>query len=133
MKKFLIVFMMLVGFVVSANAEILTFKTTGYYERTHYSWGWGSWSNKQSSNMNIVINLNTDVVTIYSPRTQVYRIYQHAGNYTDSDGDYTMEYKFYDQDGDRGTMRLVIRRSGNSQIYIDFANVSWAYDVYRTN
>ena len=83
--------------------------------------------------MNIIINLNTDVVTIYSPRTQVYRIYEYSGTTRDSDGDVTATFYFYDQDNDRGTMRLVIRANGQSQLYIDFANVMWAYDVYRTN
>lgn len=131
MKRILFTLFLLFSFTLISNAQIMQFKTTGYYERTHYSWGWGNWSSKKDSNMNITINLSTDVITIYSPRTQIYYIYQYNGTYTDSDGDTTAEYKFYDQDSDRGTMRLVIRRNGKSQIYIDFANISWAYDVYR--
>ena len=83
--------------------------------------------------MNIVINLNNDVVTIYSPKTQIYSIYKYLGTKKDSDGDITMTYKFYDQDLDFGNMRLMIRKNGQSQIYIDFSNISWAYDVIRTN
>ena len=132
MKK-LFIFILFVFNIVAINAQILTFRTTGYYERQKYDWGWGNWSSKQASNMNIIINLNTDVVTIYSPRTQVYRIYEYSGTTKDSDGDVTATFYFYDQDNDRGTMRLVIRANGQSQLYIDFANVMWAYDVYRTN
>ena len=83
--------------------------------------------------MNIIINLNNDVVTIYSPKTQIYNIYKYIGTKKDSDGDITMTYKFYDQDLDFGNMRLMIRKNGQSQIYIDFSNISWAYDVIRTN
>ena len=133
MKKFFVLIVLFLGIAISVNAQVQTYRTTGYYEKKLYSWGWGSWSSKQQSNMNIVINLNTDVVTIYSPRTQVYRIYEYSGTTRDSDGDVTATFYFYDQDNDRGTMRLVIRANGQSQLYIDFANVMWAYDVYRTN
>lgn len=131
MKKFLFLLLILFGIALTSSAQVQNFRTTGYYERTHYSWGWGSWSSRKSSNMLITINLSTDIITIYSPRKQTYYIYQYVDTYRDSDGDLTAEYKFYDQDGDRGTMRLVVRSSGKSQIYIDFANISWAYDVYR--
>ena len=132
MKK-LFIFILFIFNIVAINAQILTFRTTGYYERQKYDWGWGNWSSKQASNMNIVINLNNDVVTIYSPTTQIYNIYKYIGTKKDSDGDITMTYKFYDQDLDFGNMRLMIRKNGQSQIYIDFSNISWAYDVIRTN
>ena len=133
MKNFLLTIILFLSVFVTANAQVQTYRTTGYYEKHLYSWGWGSWSDKKVTYMNIVINLTTDVVTIYSSRTQVYRIYQYSGTTRDNDGDTTATFKFIDQDNDRGTMRLVIRASGQSQIYIDFANVMWAYDVYRTN
>lgn len=133
MKKFIILTVLFLGIAISANAQVQTYRTTGYYEKKLYSWGWSNWSSKQQSNMNIVVNMNTDVVTIYSPRTQVYRVYEYLGTVRDSDGDTTVSLKFIDQDNDRGTMRLVIRANGQSQIYIDFANIMWAYDVYRTN
>ena len=132
MKK-LFIFILFVFNIVAINAQILKFRTTGYYERQKYDWGWENWSSKQASNMNIVINLNNDVVTIYTPKTQIYNIYKYIGTKKDSDGDITMTYKFYDQDLDFGNMRLMIRKNGQSQIYIDFSNISWAYDVIRTN
>ena len=41
--------------------------------------------------------------------------------------------KFYviDQDYDRGSIRLRVERNGNSQIYVDFSNVAWVYNVVR--
>ncbi len=131
MKRLLFLLMLFIS--ITCNAQVWRFKTTGYYQRALTSYGWSDWSNCQYSNMNITINLGTDVITIYSPKRQTYYIYKHSRTYTDSDGDTTAEYKFYDQDGDRGTLRLVVRSNCKSQIYIDFANVSWAYDVYRIN
>ena len=98
MKKFLVLIVLFLGIAISVNAQVQTYRTTGYYEKKLYSWCW-----------------------------------EYSGTTRDSDGDVTATFYFYDQDNDRGTMRLVIRANGQSQLYIDFANVMWAYDVYRTN
>lgn len=34
-----------------------------------------------------------------------------------------------DQDGDRGTLRFRKQNNGVNQIYIDFKNVQWVYNV----
>lgn len=52
-------------------------------------------------------------------------------NFYDTDGDYNMVYKFVDQDGDRGTMKLLMRANGQSEIYIMFNNVKRCYIVER--
>lgn len=130
MKKILVLLMLMIC-VVTASAQVLNFRTTSYTYKEKTSYGWTRWAPYESSNMKVTINLNTDLVTIYSPRTQYYKIISYDGTYTDSDGDQTAKYRFYDQDGDFGTIRLVVRRSGKSEIYIDFANVMWVYSVIR--
>ena len=85
--------------------------------------------------MTLVINLNTDVITIYSPRIQVYQVYGMANNgnaYRDSSGGTNIKFYVIDQDGDRGEVRLRIERNGNSQIYVDFNNVAFVWNVVRT-
>lgn len=122
-------------FFVSAvcSAQVLNFKTTAYASTTYNSYyqKWNKWSSWEDSDMLLTINLNNDRVTIYSPVTQLYVIYKHVGNYYDSDGDYNMVFKFIDQDSDYGTMRLLQRTSGASEIYVEFANVKWCYRVIR--
>lgn len=131
MKKIL-VFLMLTICVVTASAQVLNFRTTSYTYKENHGYGWTNWAPYESSNLKVTMNLNTDMVTIYSPKTQYYKITSYDGAYTDSDGDKTIKYRFIDQDGDYGTMRLVMRRSGKSEIYIDFANIMWVYSVIRT-
>lgn len=130
MKKFLTMLVLMIT-TISASAQVLNFRTTSYTHKEKTSYGWTEWAPYEYSNMRVAINLDTDIVTIYSPRTQYYKIISYDGTYTDSDGDQTARYKFYDQDGDRGIMRLVVRRSGKSEIYIDFANIMWVYSVVR--
>ena len=131
MKRILITLMLLSVFCFS-YAQTYTYRTTEFAYKQMNSYGrWSDWTPWEDSDMYITINFDTDVVKIYSPVTQTYRITQYIRNYTDSSGGTQAEYKFIDQDGDYGNMRLRIERNGNSQIYIDFANIMWVYNVKR--
>lgn len=131
MKNFLLIlFMTIVGFTC-ANAQVLHFRSDAYCQKYQTSYGWTNWSDWEKCNVSITINTNTDQVIIYSNKTQRYQIVEYTGNYTDS-GAQCCDFRFYDQDGDRGTMTLVVKPSGQSEIYIRFANIQWAYIVHRT-
>lgn len=132
MKKFLLICLLAVIGVISANAQTWTFRTIGYSQKELKSYGWTSWSKWYDSNMTITMDLNRDIVTVYSPKTQKYKIIDYSDPYMDS-GAQCVDYHFIDQDGDKGTMSLVMKPSGQSEIYIRFANVQWAYVVVRTN
>lgn len=67
---------------------------------------------------------------IYSDLPQRYKIVDVSAPYMES-GAECIDFKFYDQDADRGTMTLCQKTSGQSEIYIRFANVQWAYIVRR--
>ena len=124
---------MLIGIGLSSNAQVQYYRTTAFACKTTNAYGnWTDWTDWEYSNMTITINLNNDVVKIYSPTTQTYRITQYLRNFTDNSGGKQIEFKFIDQDGDRGHMRLRVESNGNSQIYIEFANCMWVYNVVRT-
>lgn len=125
MKKFIIILLLFVS--IPTFGQVLTYRTTAYAAKARG----GEWSAWQNSNMRLVINMNTDVVTIYSPKVQVYSIYKNVSNYYDSDGDCNMVFKFRDQDGDYGTLRLLQRLNGASEVYIEFSNIRWCYRVIR--
>lgn len=130
MKKFIIA--ILICFTTfAASAEVLKFRTTSYTYKTNNGYRWSDWKPYQNSNMLVAIDLSNDIVVIDSPKRQIYTVYSYEGSYTDRDGDTTIVFKFVDQDGDYGKMRLVQRRSGKSEIYIDFANIIWVYSVIR--
>ena len=132
MKKFIFIFLMIFGFVISSQAQIQYYKTTSFAEAKIYNgtYYWGDW---QSSNMVLTINLNTDVITIYSPKTQVYKVYKTGNVFTDSKDGKQVTFYVIDQDYDKGTVRLRIESNGNSQVYIDFLNCAWCYNVIRTS
>lgn len=135
MKKYLLLLIAMLTISVSSFAQIQTYRTTAFAQAKVYNgrYVWGDWEN---SNMTIAINLSTDVITIYSPITQIYRVYAMYNNgnaYYDSDGGRNVKFYVIDQDGDKGEIRLRIEKNGNSQLYVDFKNVAWVYNLVRTS
>lgn len=134
MKKILMIFMLACMSILPTIAETQWYRTTAFAQASIYggSYHWGDW---ESSNMNISINLSTDVITIYSPSKQVYYVYGSYNNgnmYTDNNGGRNIKFYVIDQDNDKGEIRLRIESNGNSQIYVDFKNIAWVYNVVRT-
>ena len=133
MKKLLLSLFCL--FSLTLSAQIQKYRTTQFAIASVTN-GRYSWSDWESSNLYLYINLDTDQITIYSTSIQIYQIYSayNKGNaYLDSEGGKTIKFNVIDQDLDKGTVRLRIDREGNSQVYIDFADVAWVYNVVRTN
>lgn len=117
---------------VTFAQNIITFTATSYaVANVNTRTGYYSWSDWERCNVHIVFDLVNDVITIYSNSPQQYRILTNGENIYDKDGGEQVKYKVIDQDNDRGTLRLRVERNGNSQLYVDFNNVAWCYNVTR--
>lgn len=131
-----IIFMTLVMFLTMSigtlkaniNDNVQYYKAYQYTQKMSYESEFDDWT---TVNIPIVFNLTTDQIIIYSQRTQTYYIYKYE-TYTSNEGLNAIRFYFVDQDVDKGTCRLLIRKDGTSQIYIDFANITWVYNVVRT-
>lgn len=120
---------------MNSFGEQLWYRTTGFKQAAVYNGSYNWPSQWEPSNINICIDTDNDMVTIYSPRTQVYAIYESYNNgnaYRDSGGGQTVKFYAVDHDYDKCTIRLRVESNGNSQIYVDFSNVAWVYNVRRT-
>ena len=133
MKKFLVILMMaVIGFTASANS--IWFRGYSYaikYKTSYNRNNSQGWSNFQKCNVDIEFKMDDDIIVIYSNRTQIYAIYENAGTYNDSDGGQQQGYYVLDQDYDKGMIRLRIAPDGTSQLYVDFNDVGWVYNVVR--
>ena len=110
------------------NDNVQYYKAYQYTQKMSYQSEFDAWSKVE---IPIVFNLTTDQIIIYSQRKQTYYIYKYE-KYISNEGRQAVRFYFIDQDSDRGSCRLVIRADGTSQIYIDFSNISWVYNVVRT-
>lgn len=133
MKTFKLIFITLLSmFVFSGNVKadnIEFYKAYQYSQKAYYDSYWDAWT---QVNILISFNYTTDKITIYSKRIQVYSIYNYD-IYYDNDGEKVLRFYFIDQDYDKGTLRLMVRPNGTSQIYVDFSNITWVYNVVKNN
>jgi hypothetical protein len=112
---------------IPSFSQIINFKATSVAIK-EVGYKWSDW---QRCDILITFNLKTDKVVIYSRSIQIYKVITQGQNFIDESGGEQVKYKVIDQDDDLGSMRLRVETNGNSQIYIDFADVSWVYNVIR--
>lgn len=126
----LVMFFTMSNFTLKAdtNDNVQYYKAYQYTQKMSYESDFDDWT---TVNIPITFNLTTDQIIIYSKRVQTYYIYKYD-TYISNEGLNAVRFYFVDQDLDNGTCRLVIRKDGTSQIYIDFSNITWVYNVIRT-
>ncbi len=118
----------------SAYSQTVNFRTVLYsqnFYNTYYQ-RWSGWSEADPSDMLGSINFRDAVIVIYSPVIQVYRLTESVENGTDSDGDRVTSFKFIDQDGDTGLLRVIATPNNGEYVYglyIIFSDVAWCYKI----
>lgn len=129
MKKLLIILLSLIPFVLQAQT-IERYRATAVsinYKNSYGNWvGYSAWES-----VNIPIDFSESTIVIYSNVTQIYVITSIGNIYTDNKGGKVVPIKVIDQDLDCGTIRLRRPAVGNLQIYIDFSDISWVYNLNR--
>lgn len=112
------------SFVNSQN--VAWFRTTELAIKVK-GYDWSDWTRAE---MNVKFDIDNDIIIIFSDKTQIYKITGFNQAPYDARGS-QIAYSVIDQDYDRGQIRLRIENNGNSQIYVDFSDISWVYNVYR--
>jgi|GEM_PF-3291993 len=136
MKKTLFLMMLLLTTASIANARVqallqltatsFSYRTleTNYYGYTY----WTDWSSDMSCCLDIVVT-NTDQIIIYSESQQIYNVLDGGDEYRDNQGNMCYSFSVRDQDGDRGTITLRLTGGGYGQLYVQFSNIMWVYEV----
>ena len=128
MRKLL--FMLMLLFTLTSSDVIA--QNVQWYQTTEFAYklkGY-DWSDWEPSKMNVKMDLSQDKITIYSNDVQIYRVISTEAPPYDPSGQ-QVKFRIVDQDGDYGYLRLRIENNGNSQIYVDFNDISWVYNVIR--
>ena len=134
MKKLLITLSLLLTSIV-VSAQINWYRTTEFAIKfkeydAYIGYYWSDWTDWERCELNVTFDLSRDIITIYSKETQIYRVLYTDSEPYDSNGK-QVKFKVRDQDGDYGHVRLRVQNNGASQIYVDFNDVKWVYNVYR--
>lgn len=131
MKRILIIIMFGLFCVGATQARTQWFKATEFAVRVVNNGYWTKWSDWESVDINIKFDLSNDLIIIYSQETQIYKVLEQVKSPYDSNGT-QVKFRVIDQDYDKGFLRLRVENNGNSQIYVDYADISWVYNVVRT-
>lgn len=127
--------LMIALFTSSATAfgQVYKLKSTSYSSKYKVNdYRWSDWAEWEESNVLITIDINKDRITIYSKLTQVYDIAENEGETFDNDGDITLSLFCVDKDGLTCRIRLVklISQDGRNQLYVDYDDLKWVYNVF---
>lgn len=131
MKKIIALLILLVV-ALSSVAEVLKYKATAFafkmydYEREH----WTDWTDWSDCNILVVVDSDKDLITIYSQQTQEYDIIEYLGEEEDTGGGVLAKFNCIDQDGSRCNVRVRVQHDGQLQLYVDYNDASWVYNVH---
>ena len=132
MKKFFALTLLLFAsvFASHAYAEVLKLKAYSFSARStdHYG-NWSDWADRSDCNILVVIGEDSRV-KIYSKETQEYDIISSEEEVSDHQGGTVTEYHCIDKDGLRCSLRLRVEKNDNIQLYVDYDNLSFVYNVY---
>lgn len=126
MKKFIITLALVLVSIASFAQNVQWFQATSFAYKPAY----GSWTDWEPSTVKIAFNFSDNTIVIYSPQTQIYAVIRQVPADYDPNG---IQEKYYvvNANGSYGYIRLRIEKNGNSQIYIDYSDVSLVYNVRR--
>lgn len=130
MKKLLLClsFLMLCG--IASASDILKWQATELSYKTADDWGnWSSWSDWEEVSILVVVNTATDRVNIYSSTPQEYDIYDYEPEKTDGEGGTTITLHCVDANGLRCDMRLRVQADGQVQLYVDYSDIVFVYNI----
>lgn len=93
---------------------------------------WTNWSDWEETSVIVVLDTENDRIKIFSKEPQIYDVIEDEGEKTDEDGDDIWSLYCVNEDGLTCRVRLVQLNSqeGRLQLYVDFNDMSWAYNVY---
>ena len=107
-----------------------SFATKIFNESTSH---WGKWSEPEETEVLLTIDITNERIRIFSKEEQVYDIIKFYKKETDNDGDETMKFQCVNENGLKCHVRFVVLNSknGQRQLYIDFSNMMWMYNIYN--
>ena len=133
MKKFIVLLFLMFGLFSVTDTYAQTYKYRAFsaaykYKQNGY---WTDWTDWERVSTLITIDYDNDVIRIYANVPQVYVIYDYDGSFKDNSGGQQVQFSVIDQDYDKGKIRLRIETNGNSQLYVEFADVILVWNVVK--
>lgn len=130
MKKFLVLFF--IAFIsLGVNAEVYKYKSESFSYKTLDNYGyWSEWSDWVNSSVLVVVDIDKDVIRIYSEEPQEFDILYAEDTY-DSEYNAMLMCQCVDADGVECQLRIRANTDGTLQLYVDYSNIMYVYNIYK--
>lgn len=125
--KRMILFILISLFVLSLKAQTYKYHTDCFSYKYVNNGRWSEWSDWKKSRILVVINLDRNLISIYSDNKQEYDIYEYVGDKLDKDGGTSVKFNCVNEDGLRCQIRVRVQSDGSRQLYVDFNDMMWVY------
>ena len=132
MKKLILILVCLCSLAAfDAFAQLRKFDTTDFAYKTKDDYGtWSEWSDWEDSDLLVTLDFSKKKIAIYSGRYQVFNVTSYSKKpEKDSDGGQQIKLSCIDEEDIRCTIRLRTEKSGNKQLYVDYADLIYVYNV----
>ena len=107
--------------ILRFTSQAVSLKTTDSYDQ------WRPWEEWEKSNVLITMDIDKDVIHIYSKREQRYDIISYSDKIIDEDSE-SVVMDCIDEEGIRCTVKIM-RYDDYSHIYIKWSNMQYVYQV----
>ena len=120
-------------FYISANSQVLKFRTTSLSTNEKKEIGdWKGWSEFKDSNMLVTLDTEAQRIIIYANETQKFDITEYEELKKDEDGDDVFTFYCVDNEGINCRIRFMTlhSRNGKRQMYVDYEDIGFAFNIY---
>jgi hypothetical protein len=122
-------------FSVPTFAQVFKFKSTSFSSKikNDNTGRWSDWSTLSETEVLITIDFDGERIKIFSKSEQEYDIIKFFEKEVDRDGDETLKFQCVNEDGRKCFVRFVVllSKNGQRQLYVDFADMMWMYNIYK--
>lgn len=135
-KTFKILALLIFSLMFYNRCDAQVYKLRAYeisYKYYDNNYGWTDWSEWEKCNILITVDLYEMRIKIYSDVEQEYDIIETTNDENDIYGNSTVKCVAVDKYGLKCNVRIVNDKYSNKQIYIDYLDIHWVYNVYSLN
>ena len=131
-SRIAIIAMLVLLSAFEVKAQTYKYQTYKFSLATKDRYGvWSDWSDWEDSDVLVVFNGDKDRITIYSEKIQEYDIYENNGREKDEYGGTSASFRCVDDNGLRCGIRLRAKSDGILQLYVDYNDMMWVYEIRK--